>query len=59
MENFIPVREILFVYLNVEFFFLVKSIRNLRGHLIGQYHIHVGKTVPIVKDSDDVRMEVI
>ncbi len=59
MENFIPVREILFVYLNVKFFFLVKSIRNLRGHLIGQYHIHAGKTVPIVKDSDGVRMEVI
>jgi methionyl aminopeptidase len=38
---------------------LVKSIRNLRGHLIGQYHIHAGKTVPIVRDGEGVRMEVI
>jgi methionyl aminopeptidase len=27
----------------------IKSIRNLSGHLISQYHIHAGKSVPIVK----------
>ncbi len=40
-------------------FVLVKSIRNLQGHLIGQYHIHAGKSVPIVKGGEGVRMEVI
>ena len=38
--------------------FLVKSIRNLQGHMIGQYHIHAGKSVPIVKGGEAVRMEV-
>ena len=28
----------------------VKSVRNLNGHLIGDYHIHAGKSVPIVKE---------
>ena len=27
----------------------VKAIRNLSGHLIAPYHIHAGKSVPIVK----------
>ncbi len=27
----------------------VKAIRNLNGHSVGQYNIHAGKTVPIVK----------
>jgi methionyl aminopeptidase len=36
----------------------VKSIRNLNGHSIGQYQIHAGKTVPIVKGGEQVRMEV-
>lgn len=27
----------------------VKSIRNLNGHSVGQYRIHAGNTVPIVK----------
>ena len=36
---------------------LVKSIRNLQGHLIGQYHIHAGKSVPIVKGGEGIRME--
>ena len=27
----------------------VKAIRNLNGHSVGQYRIHAGKTVPIVK----------
>lgn len=34
----------------------VKSVRNLNGHLIGQYHIHAGKSVPIVKNNDQTRM---
>lgn len=29
----------------------VKAVKNLCGHLIGQYHIHGGKSVPIVKGS--------
>jgi methionyl aminopeptidase len=39
-------------------FFLVKSIRNLQGHLIEPYHIHAGKSIPIVKGGEGVRMEV-
>jgi len=35
----------------------VKPIRNLNGHSIGQYRIHAGKTVPIVKGSEAIRME--
>lgn len=35
----------------------VKSIRNLNGHSIGPYHIHAGKTVPIVKGGDATKME--
>lgn len=35
----------------------IKSIRNLQGHMIGQYHIHAGKSVPIVKGGEGVRME--
>lgn len=35
----------------------VKSIRNLNGHTIGLYHIHAGKTVPIVASSDPTKME--
>ncbi|KAJ8047458.1 Methionine aminopeptidase 2 [Holothuria leucospilota] len=35
----------------------VKAIRNLNGHSIGQYRIHAGKTVPIVKGGDATRME--
>ena len=37
--------------------FPVKSIRNLNGHDIIQYSIHGGKSVPIVKSSDQTRME--
>lgn len=36
----------------------VKPIRNLNGHSIGQYRIHSGKTVPIVKGGEATRMEV-
>ncbi|KAI9332149.1 peptidase M24, structural domain-containing protein [Zopfochytrium polystomum] len=35
----------------------VKSIRNLNGHSIGSYRIHGGKTVPIVKNGDQTKME--
>lgn len=35
----------------------VKCIRNLNGHSIGQYNIHGGKTVPIVKGGDQTKME--
>lgn len=35
----------------------VKSIRNLNGHSIGPYQIHAGKSVPIVKTSDQTKME--
>lgn len=38
-------------------FDLVKPIRNLNGHLIGQYRIHAGKSVPIVKGGEATRME--
>jgi methionine aminopeptidase len=36
----------------------VKPIRNLNGHSIDPYHIHAGKTVPIVKGGDQTKMEV-
>lgn len=35
----------------------VKSVWNLNGHSIGRYHIHAGKTVPIVKGGPATRME--
>jgi len=35
----------------------VKPIRNLCGHLIGPYHIHAGKSVPIVKGGTTIKME--
>ncbi len=35
----------------------VKAIRNLNGHDIGQYRIHGGKSVPIVKGGDQTKME--
>lgn len=35
----------------------IRSVRNLNGHLIGSYQIHAGKSVPIVKNTDTVRME--
>ncbi|CAD5218852.1 unnamed protein product [Bursaphelenchus okinawaensis] len=37
--------------------YVVKPIRNLNGHSIGQYRIHAGKTVPIVKGGDQTKME--
>lgn len=35
----------------------VRSIRNLNGHSIHQYSIHGTKSVPIVKSSDQTKME--
>jgi methionyl aminopeptidase len=35
----------------------VKAIRNLNGHSIAPYQIHAGKTVPIVKNTDNTKME--
>lgn len=35
----------------------VKSIRNLSGHSVAPYHIHAGKSVPIVKGGAQQRME--
>jgi len=31
----------------------IKPIRNLTGHTIEPYHIHAGKSVPIIRDSGD------
>jgi methionyl aminopeptidase len=35
----------------------VKCIRNLNGHNIEPYTIHGGKSVPIVKSTDQTKME--
>ncbi|XP_020530611.1 methionine aminopeptidase 2B isoform X2 [Amborella trichopoda] len=35
----------------------VKSIQNLNGHSIGPYQIHAGKSVPIVKNGVQTKME--
>jgi methionyl aminopeptidase len=35
----------------------VKPIRNLNGHNIAPYQIHGGKSVPIVKNGDETKME--
>ena len=32
-------------------------MRNLNGHSIGQYNIHGGKSVPIVKGGEGTKME--
>ncbi|VDN56345.1 unnamed protein product [Dracunculus medinensis] len=37
--------------------YVVKPIRNLNGHSIAQYRIHAGKTVPIVKGGEQIKME--
>ncbi len=34
----------------------IKSVRNLNGHTIEPYHIHGGKSVPIVKGGDQTKM---
>lgn len=35
----------------------IKCIRNLNGHSIGDFTIHAGKTVPIVSNGDETKME--
>lgn len=35
----------------------VRCLRNLNGHSIGKYQIHGGKTVPIVNNGDQTKME--
>lgn len=35
----------------------IKCIRNLNGHNIAPYRIHSGKSVPIVKNTDQTKME--
>nr|CAB3263762.1 methionine aminopeptidase 2-like [Phallusia mammillata] len=35
----------------------IRPVRNLCGHSIGQYRIHAGKTVPIVRGGNQTRME--
>jgi methionyl aminopeptidase len=35
----------------------VKAIKNLTGHNIGQWQIHGGKSIPIVKTNDQTKME--
>ncbi len=35
----------------------IKCIRNLNGHSIGKYRIHAGKTLPIVNNHDQTKME--
>lgn len=37
--------------------YAVKPCRNLCGHNIGPYKIHSGKSVPIVKNGDNTKME--
>ena len=35
----------------------IKAVKNLCGHTVGQYLVHAGKSVPIVKKDDDTKME--
>lgn len=35
----------------------VKPVRNLSAHDIKQYHIHGGKSIPFVRNSDETKME--
>ncbi|KAG2378322.1 hypothetical protein C9374_008465 [Naegleria lovaniensis] len=35
----------------------VKCVRNLNGHSVERYRIHAGKTVPIVRNNDQTKME--
>ncbi|KAL9658730.1 hypothetical protein ABK040_005885 [Willaertia magna] len=35
----------------------IRCVRNLNGHSIERYRIHAGKTVPIVKNNDNTKME--
>lgn len=35
----------------------IKPIRNLNGHSVAPYNIHAGKTVPLIKGGQAIRME--
>lgn len=35
----------------------IKPVRNLCGHSIAPFHIHAGKSVPIVKGGPETKME--
>ena len=35
----------------------IKPVKNLCGHTVGQYKVHAGKSVPIVKRDDNTKME--
>lgn len=35
----------------------VKPVRNINAHDIKQYHIHGGKSIPFIKNSDKTKME--
>ena len=51
---------IVFFFVVVRFCFFsltVKPIRNLNGHSIEPFRIHGGKSVPIVKNGDQTKME--
>lgn len=47
----------IFFYFKYFLMILVKPIRNLNGHSITLYNIHAGKSVPIVKGTDQTKME--
>ena len=49
--------EISAFVLQVPNFFIVKVIENLSGHSINRYQIHGGKSVLLVKNEDQTKME--
>jgi methionyl aminopeptidase len=52
--------NLIFDYSGLNYGGLVKSIRNLSGHLIAPYSIHAGrhgKSVMLVKNNDQTKME--
>ena len=52
------VRDLHQLLLNiVAYIFSVKPIENLSGHSINPYHIHGGKSVLLVKNDDQTKME--
>lgn len=59
LPPFVPTRLTFpsFLLSSVGCFHPVKSISNLNGHSINLYEIHGGKSVPIVKNLDEAKME--
>ena len=53
----IPVRDFRFLLNVATQFFAVKPIENLSGHSINPYRIHGGKSVLLVKNEDQTKME--